>query len=144
MRAYMTSRITSCVVIRWLPNKQRTKCMLNVSNLCPHSHMRKLDANGWIKLKRKHNVEVKVECVMWNEQINGQTTNHSFTPLPKQKWMQVLKDKEMESSSKIDWRDVLWWMSIKGAYRFGALVIARLLKKGCISLVVGKGHLAFT
>jgi len=52
--------------------------------------------------------------------------------------MQALENEEMESSSKINLRDVLWWMSIKGAYRFGVLVIARLLKEGFISLVVGK------
>jgi hypothetical protein len=33
---------------------------------------------------------------------------------------------EMESSSKIDMRDVSWWMSIKKTCRPGALVIARL------------------
>jgi hypothetical protein len=42
---------------------------------------------------------------------------------------------EMESSSKIDLRDVSWWKSIKYACRLGALVIVRLSKKRCISLV---------
>jgi hypothetical protein len=52
--------------------------------------------------------------------------------------MQAFEDEEMESSSKIDLRDVSLWMSIKCAYRLGALVIAKLLKEGCISLVVGR------
>jgi hypothetical protein len=30
--------------------------------------------------------------------------------------MQILDAKEMESSSKIDLKDVSWWMSIKNAY----------------------------
>jgi hypothetical protein len=47
----------------------------------------------------------------------------------------------MELSSKIDLKDVLWWMSIKNVYRLGALVIARFSKEGCISLVEGGGHL---
>jgi hypothetical protein len=42
----------------------------------------------------------------------------------------------MESSSKINLRDVLWWMFIKYACRLGALIIARLLKEKCISLIV--------
>jgi hypothetical protein len=46
--------------------------------------------------------------------------------------MRALEDEEMESSSKIDLKDVLWWMSIKGAYRLGALVTAKLLKEGCV------------
>jgi len=48
--------------------------------------------------------------------------------------MWVLEAKEMESSSKIDLRDVLWWMSIKDACRLGALVITKFSKAGCISL----------
>jgi hypothetical protein len=51
--------------------------------------------------------------------------------------MQALDVKEMESSSKIDLRDVSWWMSIKEACRLGALVIIRLSKEGSISLTVG-------
>jgi hypothetical protein len=49
--------------------------------------------------------------------------------------MQVLDVEEMESSSKIDLRDVSWWMSIKDTCRLGVLVIARLSKEGCISIV---------
>jgi len=37
----------------------------------------------------------------------------------------------MESSSKIDPRDVLWWMSIKNACRPRALLIVKLSKEGC-------------
>jgi hypothetical protein len=42
---------------------------------------------------------------------------------------------EMESSSKIDPRDVLWWKSIKDACRPRALIITKFSKEGCISLV---------
>jgi hypothetical protein len=42
--------------------------------------------------------------------------------------------KEMGSSSKIDLKDVLWWMFIKDACKLEALIIVRLLKEGCISL----------
>jgi hypothetical protein len=52
--------------------------------------------------------------------------------------MWALNVEEMESSSKIELRDVLWWMSIKDACRHGALIITKLSKEGCISLVVGK------
>jgi hypothetical protein len=50
--------------------------------------------------------------------------------------MWALNAKEMESSSKIDLRDVLWWISIKDAYRLGALIITKLSKKKCISLII--------
>jgi hypothetical protein len=43
----------------------------------------------------------------------------------------------MESSSKIDLRDVSWWMSIKEAYKLGAPIITKLSKERWISLVVG-------
>jgi hypothetical protein len=66
---------------------------------------------------------------MGNEQIDGLTTNHSLVPLFKQEQMQVLKAKEMESSSKTDLKDVLWWMSIKDAYRPKALISSKLSKK---------------
>jgi hypothetical protein len=42
---------------------------------------------------------------------------------------------EMESSYKIDLRDVSWWMPTKDAYKLGVLIIARLSKEKCISLV---------
>jgi hypothetical protein len=41
------------VTICWPSNGQCVKCMLNVFNACPHSHMRRLDAKGWIKPKTK-------------------------------------------------------------------------------------------
>jgi hypothetical protein len=69
---------------------------------------------------------MKVKCVMWNKQIYGLAINHSPTPLLKEKRMQVLDVEEMESSSKIYLTDVLWWMSIKNAYKLGVLVIAKL------------------
>jgi hypothetical protein len=59
-----------------------------------------------MKLRQKHNTEVKVECVMKNEWINGLVINHNFAPLPKQKRMWALDAKEMESSSKINLKDV--------------------------------------
>jgi len=40
--------------------------------------------------------------------------------------MRTLDAKEMELSSKIDLRDVSWWMSIKEAYGPRALVIVKL------------------
>jgi hypothetical protein len=43
----------------------------------------------------------------------------------------------MESSSKINLKDVLWWKSIKNVYKLGAPIISKLSKEGCISLVVG-------
>jgi hypothetical protein len=49
--------------------------------------------------------------------------------------MRVLDFEEMESSSKIDLKDVSWWISIKDACRLGASITIKLLKKGCISLV---------
>ncbi len=48
---------------------------------------------------------------------DGLTINHNPTPLPKQKQMWVLDVKEMESSSKIDLKDVSWWMSVKDVYK---------------------------
>jgi hypothetical protein len=42
---------------------------------------------------------------------------------------------EMETSSKIELRDVSWWKSIKDAYKPRVLVIVKLSKEGCISLV---------
>jgi len=52
-RAYMTSQMASCLAIHWPPNEQWIKCVLDASNLCPHSHVKKLDAKGWIKPKQK-------------------------------------------------------------------------------------------
>jgi hypothetical protein len=56
--------------------------------------------------------------------------------------MRTLDVEEMESPYKINLKDVLWWMSIKDAYRPGVPITIRLSKKSskkrCISLVVGK------
>jgi hypothetical protein len=128
MKAYMTFRMASCVVIYWLSNRQWAKCVPNVSNPCPHSHVRRLDAKGWIKSKQKCNFKVKVECAMENEQIDDLTTNHNPAPLPEQEWMQALDVKKMESPLKIDLRDVSWCMSIKDACRLGVLIMTRLSK----------------
>ncbi len=64
--------------------------------------MRKLDVEGWTKPKQKHNIEVKIKCVMRNEWIDDLATNHNPTPLPEQKQMWALDVEEMESSFKID------------------------------------------
>jgi hypothetical protein len=71
---------------------------------------------------------------MWNEQINGLATNHSPAPLHEQEWMQAPDVEEMELSSKIDLKNVLWWKSIKNACRFEASIIVKLSKEGCLSL----------
>jgi hypothetical protein len=81
---------------------------------------------------------MKLKCVMQNEQIDSLITNHSLAPLPKQEQMQVLDDEAMESSSKIDLRDVSWWMFIKDACRPRVLVITTLSKEVCISLITGR------
>jgi hypothetical protein len=52
------------------------------------------------------NVEMKIKCVMRNEQIDGLKINHSLAPLPEQEQMWALDAKEMDSSSKIDLKDV--------------------------------------
>jgi hypothetical protein len=52
--------------------------------------------------------------------------------------MSVSDVKEMESSSKIDLKDVSWWKSIKDVYKHGVPVIAKFSKEGCISLIVRK------
>jgi len=48
--------------------------------------------------------------------------------------MWALDAEEMESSSKINLRDVSWWMSIKDAYRLTVSVIVKLSKERSISL----------
>jgi hypothetical protein len=48
--------------------------------------------------------------------------------------MWTLDVEEMESSSKINLKDVSWWMSIKDAYRPRALIIVKLSKERCIYL----------
>jgi hypothetical protein len=49
--------------------------------------------------------------------------------------MWAINVEEMESSSRIDLRDVSWWMSIKDAYKPRALITVRLSKERCNSLV---------
>jgi hypothetical protein len=51
--------------------------------------------------------------------------------------MWVLDAEEMESSSKIDLKDVSWWMSIKDACKPRMPIIVKLFLKNCILLVVG-------
>jgi hypothetical protein len=48
-----------------------------------------------------------------------------------------------ESSSKINLRDVSWWMFIKDAYKLGAPIIARFYFLSCISLVA-RGRPSYT
>jgi hypothetical protein len=48
--------------------------------------------------------------------------------------MQALYDEEMESSSKIDLKDVSFWLSIKETCRPGVLITTKLSKEGCIFL----------
>jgi hypothetical protein len=65
----------------------------------------------------------------------GQSGVATPIPLLKQKQMWNLEIEEMESSSKIDLRDVLWWMLIKDACRSKVPITPKFSKKGCISLV---------
>jgi hypothetical protein len=58
------------------------------------------------------------------------------TFLNKEKRMQALDAKEMESSSKIDLKHVSWGMSIKEACRPRAPIIAKLSKEMWISLAI--------
>jgi hypothetical protein len=67
---------------------------------------------------------------MRNKQIDGLTTNHSPAPLLEQEQMQVLDADEIKSSSKVDLKDVLWWMSIKNARGLEVLVIIDFQKEG--------------
>jgi hypothetical protein len=48
--------------------------------------------------------------------------------------MQALDVEEINSSFKINLRDVLWRMSIKDACRHGFTIILKISKEGCISL----------
>jgi hypothetical protein len=50
--------------------------------------------------------------------------------------MRSLDVEKMESSSKIDLKDVSWWMSIKNVCKLGALVTTKLSKERCISLII--------
>jgi len=55
---------------------------------------------------------MKIECAMRNEWIDGLVINYSFGLLLKQEQMRTLIAKKIKSSSKIDLKDVLWWMLI--------------------------------
>jgi len=50
----------------------------------------------------------------------------------------------MKSFSKINLRDVSWWMSIKDACKPKAPIIVRFSKKLCISLALGGGPFCAT
>jgi hypothetical protein len=50
--------------------------------------------------------------------------------------MQALDVEKIESSLKINLKDVSWWKSIKDAYKHGVSITTELSKEGCISLVV--------
>jgi hypothetical protein len=65
---------------------------------------------------------MKIECAKRNKQIDGQATNHNFAPLFEQEWMRAMDLEEMESSSNITLKDVLWWMSIKYACNIFSMV----------------------
>jgi hypothetical protein len=58
--------------------------------------------------------------------------------------MQALNFEEMESSSKIDLRDVLWWKSIKDACRPRAPITVKLSKEMCISIVARRRPFCIT
>jgi hypothetical protein len=51
--------------------------------------------------------------------------------------MWVLDVEEMESFSKIDLKDVSWWMSFKDASKPQVSIIAKLFKERCIFLITG-------
>jgi hypothetical protein len=51
--------------------------------------------------------------------------------------MWALDVKEMKSPSKIDLKDVLWWMSIKDVYKLGASITTKFSKERCNSLAIG-------
>jgi hypothetical protein len=95
--------------------------------------MKKLNVEGWIKPRWKHNAKMKVECAIQNEHIDDLATNQPFTPLSKQEWMQALNVEEIELSFKVDIRDVPWWMSIKNACRLEMPITTKLSKEECIS-----------
>jgi predicted nucleotide-binding protein (sugar kinase/HSP70/actin superfamily) len=66
---------------------------------------------------------------MQNEQIYDLAINHSLAPFLKHKQIQVLSVKKIKSSSKINLKNVSWWMFIKKAQRFKLPIIAKLSKK---------------
>ncbi len=120
-RAYMMSLMALCVVNCWPLYGQRVRCVPYAFNQCPHSHMKRLYVEGWIKPKQKCIIEVEVECAMQNKHIDGLTINHNPTPLPEQERMQVLKVKK--------------WIIFQN--RLGTLLIIKLSRQGCIFIVMG-------
>jgi len=50
--------------------------------------------------------------------------------------MRALDAKEMESSPKIEFKNMSWWMFIKDAYKLGVLIIAKLSKNKCVFLAM--------
>jgi hypothetical protein len=69
--------------------------------------VRRLNAKAESNRDKNAMLKVKVKCVMWNKQIDGLAINHSPTPLLEKKRIRVVNAKEMESSSKINLKDVL-------------------------------------
>jgi len=65
---------------------------------------------------------------MRNEWIDGLIINHSLAPLLEQEQIRALDVEKMELSSKINLRDMLWWMSIKKTYRPRVPLIVKLSK----------------
>jgi hypothetical protein len=53
-------------------------------------------------------------------------TNNSPAPLSEQEQMRAFDAKEMESSSKINLRDVSWWKSMKDAWKPKVWIIIKL------------------
>jgi hypothetical protein len=45
----MMSLMVSCVAIRWPLNVQCARCVLNASNQCPHSNVKRLNVEGYFK-----------------------------------------------------------------------------------------------
>jgi len=74
--------------------------------------MKRLNVEGWIKLKWKHNVKMKIKCAMQNELIDDLAINYCLDPLLEQEQMRALITKGMKLSFKIDLKDVSWWMFI--------------------------------
>jgi hypothetical protein len=130
-RTYVMFLMVSYVAIRWPLNRQGVRCMPDASNPCPHSHVKRLNVEGWIKPRQKCNVEVKVKCVMWNEWIDGLAINHRPTPLA---WT------IMNVGSRC-WRNgIILQNRLKGGVvmdvhqrcRLGVLITPKLSKERCI------------
>jgi len=88
------------------------------------------------------NVEVKIECAIWNERINGLTINHSLALLAKQKQTHALDVEEMESFKKVNLKDVSWWIPSKLRLDSWVSIIAKFSKERCIFLTT-EGRLSW-